>query len=98
MLFCDTLDTAFRFSSTTIESNGKSLAHRRDWVCHTGKMDLHVNSAAETVTATIELPALKQQDVNVEAHGTRLSIFWGFKCSENHGKGRYTAEDSHAKM
>jgi hypothetical protein len=42
---------------------------------HQHRMALHRNSDAETMTMTIELPALKQRDVNVEAHGKHLSIF-----------------------
>ncbi|KAG2745887.1 hypothetical protein P692DRAFT_20836285, partial [Suillus brevipes Sb2] len=45
-------------------------------------MALHRNSDAETVTMTIELPTLKQRDVNVEAHGKHLSLFLDFERSE----------------
>ncbi|KAG1724588.1 hypothetical protein EDD22DRAFT_933346 [Suillus occidentalis] len=41
----------------------------------------HRNSDAETVTMTLELPTLKQRDVNVEVHEKHLSR------SENYDKG-----------
>lgn len=49
-------------------------------------MDLHGSFETETVTATVKPPVLEQQDINVEAHGKRLSIFGDFKRSENHDK------------
>ncbi|KIK42802.1 hypothetical protein CY34DRAFT_804550 [Suillus luteus UH-Slu-Lm8-n1] len=49
-------------------------------------MALHRNSDAETVTMTVELPTLKQRDVNVER-------------SENHDKGeRMVRENSCGKF
>ncbi|KAG2103781.1 uncharacterized protein F5147DRAFT_654685 [Suillus discolor] len=55
-------------------------------------MDLHSNSEAETVTATVELPSSEQQDVNIKTHGKHLTISGHLKRSENHEKGGYTVQ------
>ncbi|KIK32857.1 hypothetical protein CY34DRAFT_814030 [Suillus luteus UH-Slu-Lm8-n1] len=57
-------------------------------------MALHRNSDAETATMTIELPTLKQRDVNVKANGKHLSIFLDFKRSENYDKANVWCENS----
>jgi HSP20 family molecular chaperone IbpA len=54
---------------------------------HQHRIALHRNSDTEPVTMTVELPTLKQRNVNVEAHGKHLSLFLDFKRSENHDKG-----------
>jgi HSP20 family protein len=60
---------------------------------HERRMDLHENPETKTVTATFELPGLKQQDVNVEVHGNRLSISGESKRSENFDKGGYVVQE-----
>lgn len=43
-------------------------------------MDLHENAEAKTVTATLELPDLKQQDDNLPRGPQKLSDhIWGIK-------------------
>ncbi|KAG2101561.1 uncharacterized protein F5147DRAFT_536185, partial [Suillus discolor] len=53
------------------------------------KMDLLSKSEALTVTATVELPSLKQH-IDVEAYGRHLTISGYLRRSEHHGKGGYT--------
>jgi HSP20 family molecular chaperone IbpA len=72
------------FFITSILDNTDSREHR---------MDLHENAETKTVTATFELPGLKQQDVNVEVHGNRLSISGESKRSENFDKGGYVVQE-----
>ncbi|KAG1893573.1 uncharacterized protein F5891DRAFT_1196200 [Suillus fuscotomentosus] len=62
----------------TIEGN-TTLAHRHDRtfprmdsVCT--RTPRPENAETKTVTTTFELPGIKQQDVNVEVHGNRLTI------------------------
>jgi len=45
------------------------------------------------VTATFELPGIKQEDVNVEAHGNRLTISGESKRSDNYNKGSYVVQE-----
>jgi HSP20 family protein len=56
-------------------------------------MDLHENAETKTVTATFELPGIKQQDVNVEVHGNRLTVSGESKRSENYEKGGYAVQE-----
>ncbi|KAG1869851.1 HSP20-like chaperone [Suillus tomentosus] len=90
-LFDDAFNARFH-SSPTIEGN-TTLTHRRDRAfpsyvvdSYQHRMDLHENSETKTVTATFELPGIKQQDVNVEVHGNRLTISGESKRSDNYNK------------
>jgi HSP20 family protein len=56
-------------------------------------MDLLENAETKTVTATFELPGMKQQDVNIEVHGNCLTISGESKRSENHDKCGYTVQE-----
>jgi HSP20 family protein len=52
-----------------------------DDVSHEYRMDLHENAEAKTVTATLELPDLKQQDDNLPRGPQKLSDhIWGIKA------------------
>ncbi|KAG2742192.1 small heat shock protein [Suillus brevipes Sb2] len=86
-------DDAFnaRLSPSSNTEYNTALTHRRDRVFP--RMDLHENPETKTVTATFELPGLKQQDVNVEVHGNRLSISGESKRSENFDKGGYVVQE-----
>ncbi|KAG1791994.1 uncharacterized protein HD556DRAFT_1382150 [Suillus plorans] len=46
------------------------------------RMDLHRNSEAKTATATVQLPFLEQQDVNIETHGKHITISMHLKRSK----------------
>ncbi|KAG2129508.1 HSP20-like chaperone [Suillus bovinus] len=70
---------------------GSTVLTRRDRAFP--RMDLHENTETKTVTATFELPGLKQEDVNVEVHGNRLTIFGESKRSENYDKGGYVVQE-----
>ncbi|KAG1816214.1 HSP20-like chaperone [Suillus variegatus] len=94
-LFDDAFNARFH-PSPTIEGN-TTLTHRRDRAFP--KMDLHENAETKTVTATFELPGMKQQDVNVEVHGNRLTISGESKCLDNYNKGSYVVQErSHGKF
>jgi HSP20 family protein len=56
-------------------------------------MDLLENAETKTVTATFELPGMKQQDVNIEVNGNCLTISGESKRSENQDKGGYTVQE-----
>ncbi|KAG2089463.1 HSP20-like chaperone [Suillus discolor] len=88
-LFDDAFNARFH-PSPTIEGN-TTLTQRRDRAFP--RMDLHENAETKTVTATFELPGIKQQDVNVEVHGNRLTISGESKCSDNHNKGSYVVQE-----
>ncbi|KAJ8591007.1 hypothetical protein M405DRAFT_895147 [Rhizopogon salebrosus TDB-379] len=38
------------------------------------QMDLHENPETKTVTATMELPGLKSEDIAIEVQGNRLIV------------------------
>ncbi|KAG2364338.1 HSP20-like chaperone [Suillus spraguei] len=62
-------------------------------------MDLHENSETKAVTATFELPGMRQQDVNIEVHGNRLTISGESKFSENYDRsGCLVQERSYGKF
>ncbi|KAG2121637.1 small heat shock protein [Suillus cothurnatus] len=67
------------------------LTRRRDQVFP--RMDLLENAETKTVTATFELPGMKQQDVNIEVNGNCLTISGESKRSENQDKGGYTVQE-----
>jgi HSP20 family protein len=56
-------------------------------------MDLHENAETKTVTATFELPGIKQEDVNVEVHGNRLTISGESKRSDNYNRSGYVVQE-----
>ncbi|KAG2063266.1 HSP20-like chaperone [Suillus decipiens] len=90
-LFDDAFNARFnRDCSPTVDGN-TALTHRRDRAFP--KMDLHENAEAKRVTATFELPGVRQEDVNVEVHGNRLTISGESKRSENYNKGSYVVEE-----
>lgn len=90
-LFDDAFNARFRPSSITHGQGNTPLARRRDQAFP--KMDLHENAETKTVTATFELPGIKQQDVNIEVHGNRLTISGESKRSENYDKGGYAVQE-----
>lgn len=88
-LFDDAFNARFR-PSHTIEGN-TTLTQRHDRAFP--RMDLHENAETKTVTATFELPGIKQEDVNVEVHGNRLTISGESKRSDNYNKGSYVVQE-----
>ncbi|KAG2357290.1 HSP20-like chaperone [Suillus spraguei] len=90
-LFDDAFNARFhRVCSPTVEGN-TALIHRRDGAFP--RMDLYENAEAKTVTAAFELPGVKQEDVNVEVHGNRLTISGESKRSENFNKGNHVVQE-----
>ncbi|KAG1778951.1 HSP20-like chaperone [Suillus placidus] len=92
-LFDKLFDDAFsaRLHPSHNTEGNTALTHRGDRAFP--GMDLHENAETKTVTATFKLPGLKQQDVNVEVHGNRLTIFGESKRSENYDKGGYVMQE-----
>ncbi|KAG2137911.1 HSP20-like chaperone [Suillus clintonianus] len=88
-LFDDAFNARFR-PSPAIEGN-TTLTQRRDRAFP--RMDLHENTETKTVTASFELPGIKQQDVNIEIHGNRLTVSGESKRSENYEKGGYAVQE-----
>ncbi|KAG1738510.1 HSP20-like chaperone [Suillus lakei] len=73
------------------------LTHRRDRA--SPRADLHEYPKTNIVTATFELPGIKQQDVNIEVHGNRLTVSGESKRSRNYDKGSYAVrEHSYGKF
>ncbi|KAG0700393.1 small heat shock protein [Suillus ampliporus] len=102
-LFDDAFDARLRPSPTTEGNN--TLTHRRNQAFP--RMDLHENAETKTVTATFELPGLKQENINVQVQGNRLTISGESKRAENYDKAAMPtlqipqgikAEDVHAKL
>ncbi|KAG1854525.1 hypothetical protein F4604DRAFT_1265389 [Suillus subluteus] len=86
-----TLDTRFRFSSTTIEGNAKSLAHCRHWCAATVAQD---GPTRELRSQDSDRDSrASHSNINIETHGKYLSISGNFKCSENHDKGRDAVQE-----
>ncbi|KAG2112484.1 HSP20-like chaperone, partial [Suillus cothurnatus] len=88
-LFDDAFNARFR-PSHTIEGN-TTLTQRHDRAFP--RMDLHENAETKTVTATFELPGIKQEDVNVEVHGNRLTISGESKRSDNYNRSGYVVQE-----
>ncbi|KAG6901454.1 hypothetical protein C0995_011750 [Termitomyces sp. Mi166 len=57
------------------------------------RMDLHENTANNTVTATFELPGLKKEDVTIDVHNGRLTISGESKVSAEHDEGGYAIRE-----
>ncbi|KAJ7445811.1 small heat shock protein [Mycena galericulata] len=57
------------------------------------RMDLHEDDAANTVTATFELPGIKKEDVQIDVRNGRLSISAESKISEEHEKDGYAIRE-----
>ena len=60
---------------------------------HYYRMDLHENTEAKTVTATMELPGLKSEDIAIEVQGNHLTVSGETKRSENYEKGAYAVQE-----
>ncbi|KAF7359424.1 Small heat shock protein [Mycena sanguinolenta] len=57
------------------------------------RMDLHEDLEANTVTATLELPGVKKEDVQIDVHNGRLSISAETKLSEDHEQDGYAIRE-----
>jgi len=79
------------FRPSTLLRVVTALARRRDRAFP--KMDLHENSETKRVTATMELPSLKSEDIAIEVQGNRLTVSGETKRSENHEKGTYSVQE-----
>ncbi|KAG7444777.1 HSP20-like chaperone [Guyanagaster necrorhizus] len=57
------------------------------------KMDLHEDSAKNTVTASFELPGLKKEDVDIDVHDGRLTISGEVKVSSEQEEEGYAVRE-----
>ncbi|KAI0092234.1 small heat shock protein [Irpex rosettiformis] len=57
------------------------------------RMDVHENSASNVVTATLELPGLKKEDVNIDVHNNVLTISGESKISSEHDENGYAVRE-----
>lgn len=58
-------------------------------------MDVHEDTNKNLVTATFELPGLKKEDVQIDAHNNRLTIQAESKISEEHDQGGWAVRERH---
>ncbi|KAJ7660859.1 HSP20-like chaperone [Mycena polygramma] len=56
-------------------------------------MDLHENAGQNTVTATLELPGVKKEDVQIETLPGRLRVTAESKVSEEHDRDGYVVRE-----
>ncbi|KAK0470245.1 HSP20-like chaperone [Desarmillaria tabescens] len=56
-------------------------------------MDLHEDITNNTVTATLELPGLKKEDVHIDVHGGRLTISGERKFSSEREDNGYAVRE-----
>ncbi|KIK60999.1 hypothetical protein GYMLUDRAFT_43096 [Collybiopsis luxurians FD-317 M1] len=57
------------------------------------KMDLHEDTAKNTVTATFELPGLKKEDLDINVHDGRLTVSGQSKISSEHKEEGYALRE-----
>ncbi|KAK7033331.1 heat shock protein 16 [Favolaschia claudopus] len=57
------------------------------------RMDLHEDTANNTVTATFELPGIKKEDVQIDVHNGRLNISAESKISEEKEQDGYAIRE-----
>lgn len=56
-------------------------------------MDLHENTEANTVTATIELPGLTKKNVQIDVHNGCLNILGESSITSDHEENSYTIRE-----
>ncbi|KAG5725186.1 Heat shock protein 16 [Termitomyces sp. T112] len=88
------LDDAF---STRVADNDKQIQCCGQDAGVTGflrpRMDLYENSESNMVTATLELPGLKKEDVSIDIHNSRLTISGESKLSTEHNERGYAIHE-----
>ena len=58
-------------------------------------MDVHEDTKKNLVTATFELPGLKKEDVQIDAHNNRLTVQGDSKLSEEYDQGGWAVRERH---
>lgn len=56
-------------------------------------MDLHENSANNSVTATFELPGMQKEGVSIDVHNGRLTVSGETKMSSEHEESGYAVRE-----
>jgi len=56
-------------------------------------MDLHENPAANSVTATFELPGFNKEDVQIDVHNGKLTVAAENKISSEHEQSGYAVRE-----
>ncbi|KAF8237894.1 small heat shock protein [Tricholoma matsutake] len=57
------------------------------------RMDLHENSANNSVTATFELPGMQKEGVSIDVHNGRLTVSGETKMSSEHEESGYAVRE-----
>ncbi|KAI6010888.1 small heat shock protein [Pisolithus orientalis] len=92
-LFDDAFAARFTPSSAVTQksNNNRQTAFRP-------RVDLHENQETNTVTATVELPGLKSDDVSIEVHQNRLTVSGEFKTESREESGYVVRERRQGKF
>ena len=56
-------------------------------------MDLHEDAEKNLVTATLELPGLKKEDVSIDIHNNALTVSGESKVSTEHDENGYAVRE-----
>lgn len=54
---------------------------------------MHVDEKANAVTATVELPGINKQDVNIDVHNNVLTISGESRLSDNYDENGYVVRE-----
>ncbi|PFH50287.1 hypothetical protein AMATHDRAFT_61335 [Amanita thiersii Skay4041] len=57
------------------------------------RMDIHEDTENNTVTATVELPGLSKEDINIDVHNGRLTVSGENKSSTEHQESGYVVRE-----
>ncbi|KAJ6584878.1 HSP20-like chaperone [Mycena capillaripes] len=89
------VNDAFRTRGGNGNDNNNQLQRQLEGDAHTlrPRMDLHENTEQNTVTATFELPGIKEEDVQIETLPGRLRVSAESKISEEHNRDGYAIRE-----
>ncbi|KAF9235607.1 small heat shock protein [Melanogaster broomeanus] len=94
-LFDDAFTARFRPSTTTTEVGGASNGAVACAGSFRPRMDLHEAKDSNTVTATFELPGMKSEDVTIDVHQGRLTVFGNASSSHSQEEAGYAVRERH---
>ncbi|KZT18834.1 HSP20-like chaperone [Neolentinus lepideus HHB14362 ss-1] len=85
------------FSARTNGNNGQQLqrhnTNTNEFRLIRPRMDVHEDEKANLVTATFELPGLKKEDVQIDAHNNQLTVSGESKVSSEHEENGYAVRE-----
>ncbi|KAH7929677.1 small heat shock protein [Leucogyrophana mollusca] len=91
-LFDDALSARFH-PHQAVTTNGRRAASTQRPSSFRPRMDLHENGSTNTVTATFELPGLKNEDINIDVHNSRLTIAGESTTSQEQDEAGYAVRE-----